>query len=193
MIKKILNKEILSLIKTLSLIKKNNFFKSNNFFKVSELCLKSIKNNNKIIFCGNGGSASDSQHLAAELIVRYKKNRKSIPAIALSSDNSIITAAANDLGFKYIFSRQLEGLGKKGDIVICLTTSGNSQNLIEVCKEAKKKEIMSVCFSGNKGGKLIKYADISVIVPSKITSVIQVVELMLGQVLCEYLEIKTIS
>ena len=149
--------------------------------------LKAIKNKKKIIFFGNGGSAADSQHLATELSVRYKKNRKAIAGMALSADSSAITAAGNDFGFKYIFSRQIEALGNSGDVIIALTTSGNSQNLIEACKIAKKKKIFTACFSGNNGGKLKKYVKCAVIIPSNITSIIQVIELLMGQVLCEFI------
>ena len=111
-----------------------------------------------------------------------------ISAITLSADNSAITAAGNDFGFKFIFSRQLEAIGNPGDIVVALTTSGNSQNLIEACKVANKKKIFTTCFSGNNGGKLKKFIKLPIIIPSKNTSIIQVIELLLGQVLCEYLE-----
>ena len=154
--------------------------KINNFEKLCNLSIKSIKKGNKIIFFGNGGSAADSMHLAAELKVKYKKKRKAINAIALSSDTASITAIANDFEFKYIFSRQIEAYGKAGDIAIALTTSGNSKNLIEACKIAKKLKIETFCFSGNNGGLLKKYV--------KVTSIIQVFELFLGQIYCGILE-----
>ena len=140
------------------------------------------------IFFGNGGSAADSMHLAAELKVKYKKKRKAINAIALSSDTASITAIANDFEFKYIFSRQIEAYGKAGDIAIALTTSGNSKNLIEACKIAKKLKIKTFCFSGNNGGLLKKYVKYPIIIPSKVTSIIQVFELFLGQIYCGILE-----
>ena len=131
------------LIKNLIEVENKKLFKSlttfdsksrENFINLCTLSIKAIKNGNKIIFYGNGGSASDSQHLATELVVRYQKNRPAISSIALSSDNSMITAIANDFHFKKIFSRQLESIGRKGDICIALTTSGNSINLIEAAK-----------------------------------------------------------
>lgn len=155
------------------------------------LCNKSldtIKRGNKIIFFGNGGSASDAQHLAAELVCKYKKLRKAIPAISLATDTSILTSIGNDIDFKFIFSRQIEAIGKKGDLAIAITTSGNSLNLIEACKKAKSKGITTFCFSGNNGGKIKKYVHHSIIIPSKITSQIQVAEILIGQVLCEHLE-----
>ena len=184
--KKLLLKEIEKIEKTLLIIKHNNY---ENFNKLCYECLKTIKKKNKIIFYGNGGSASDAQHLATELVVRYSKiKRKAIPAISLATDTSILTAIGNDLGFKFIFSRQIESLAKKGDLAIAITTSGNSENLIEAAKTLKKMKIKSYCFSGNNGGKLKKYVKYPVIIPSKQTSVIQVIEILIGQILCEYLE-----
>tara|TARA_B100000745_G_C20140859_1_gene391125 strand:+ start:170 stop:757 length:588 start_codon:yes stop_codon:yes gene_type:complete len=184
----LLNFELINLKKILKILEKDNFSRIKNFEKLCIKCLKAIKNKKKIIFFGNGGSASDSQHLATELVVRYKKNRKAIASVALSADNSAITAIGNDFNFKYIFSRQIEAIGNPGDIAIALTTSGNSQNLIEACKIANKKRIFTACFSGNNGGKLKKYTKCNVIIPSNITSIIQVTQLLIGQVLCDFLE-----
>ena len=111
------------------------------FFELCHKAKKAIKDKKKLIFFGNGGSASDAQHLATELTVRYKRNRKAISTISLATDTSALTAIGNDFGFNYIFSRQLEAIGNKGDISIAITTSGNSQNLIEASKIAKKKEL----------------------------------------------------
>lgn len=184
--KKLLLTEVNKIEKTLIKIKNNNF---KNFNKLCYECLETIKKNNKIIFYGNGGSASDAQHLAAELVVRYSKiKRQAIPAISLATDTSILTAIGNDLGFKFIFSRQIESLAKKGDLAIAITTSGNSENLIEAAKTLKKMKIKSYCFSGNNGGKLKKYIKYPIIIPCKQTSVIQVIEILIGQILCEFLE-----
>ena len=188
-----MNEKIKNLIEleNKKLFKSINTFDSKsreNFFNLCTLSIKAIKKGNKIIFYGNGGSASDSQHLAAELVVRYQKNRPAISSIALSSDNSMITATANDFHFKKIFSRQLESIGRKGDICIALTTSGNSINLIEAAKIAKKKGIFTFCFSGNKGGKLKKFTKYPIIINSKIPSIIQVIELHFGQIFCGILE-----
>ena len=158
------------------------------FLNIIKICLKSLKRKKKILFFGNGGSASDAQHLAAELVVRYKKNRKAISAISLATDTSVITATGNDFDFKFIFSRQIEAVAKKGDLAIAITTSGNSQNLIEAAKSLNKMKIKSFCFSGNKGGKLKKFIKYPVIIPSSNTSEIQVLEIMIGQILCEFLE-----
>lgn len=182
-VNKLLNNEINDLQKVLKEI-----INIKSFETLCIKCLKAIKKKKKIIFFGNGGSAADSQHLATELTVKYKKIRKAIAAVALSTDNSAITAIGNDYNFKYIFSRQLEAIGNQGDIAIALTTSGNSQNLIEAMKLAKKKKIFTACFSGNKGGKIKKHVNCPIIFETKNTSVIQVVELLMGQVLCDYLE-----
>ncbi len=184
-IKKILNKEILDLKNLLNKLEYSNLENFNVLLKNS---IKSIKKNRKVIFFGNGGSAADAQHLATELTVRFKKNRKPIPALALTTDGSVLTAIGNDFKFNDIFSRQIEAIGNKGDICIALTTSGNSKNLIQAIKMAKKKKILTFCFSGNNGGKIKKFTDYSIIIPSKDTDKIQVIELFLGQVLCGLIE-----
>jgi|TARA_B110000027_G_scaffold97010_1_gene102460 D-sedoheptulose 7-phosphate isomerase len=150
--------------------------------------LRAVKKGKKIIFFGNGGSASDAQHLAAELVCKYKKKRKAIAGISLSTDTSIITSIGNDIDFKYIFSRQIEAIGNQGDIAIAITTSGNSKNLIEAVKSANKKKITTFCLSGNNGGKVKKYVKFPVLIPSKVTSQIQVAEILIGQTFCEFLE-----
>ena len=162
--------------------------KLKNFNKLCEDSIKIIKSGNKILFFGNGGSAADAQHLATELKVKYKKKRKALPAIALSNDIASITAIGNDYDFKYIFSRQIESLGKKGDIAIALTTSGNSRNLIEAAKISNKMKIKTFCFTGNNGGLLKNFVKYPIIIPSKSTSAIQVFELFLGQLYCGILE-----
>lgn len=184
-LKKLLIKEISTLSDLLNKLKNTDLDKFDSLLKYS---IKSIKKNKKIIFFGNGGSAADSQHLATELTVRYKKNRRAIPALALTTDGSVLTAVGNDFKFDEIFSRQIEAIGNKGDICIALTTSGNSKNLIKAIKVAKKKKLITFCFSGNNGGKIKKVADYSIIIPSKDTDKIQVIELFLGQVLCGLIE-----
>ena len=182
------NKLFYNEVNELSLIFKKFNTKSLKIF--SNLCIEASKavDKNKILFCGNGGSAADAQHLAAELVVKYKKKRKALPAIALSTDTSILTAIGNDYEFKKVFSRQVEAIGNKGDILILITTSGNSINLIEALKVAKKKGLKVYCLSGNNGGKIKKYLKNIIVIPSKNTSLIQVVEIFLGQLLCGYLE-----
>ena len=131
------HKEKLDTIKLFSLIKLENI---QNFNKLVKLSLQRIKKKNKILLYGNGGSAADAQHIATELTVRFKKNRRAIPAVSLSTDTSALTAIGNDFSFEKIFSRQIEAIGMPGDVAIAITTSGNSKNLIEAAKMAKQKK-----------------------------------------------------
>lgn len=179
------HKEKLDTIKLFSLIKLENI---QNFNKLVKLSLQRIKKKNKILLYGNGGSAADAQHIATELTVRFKKNRRAIPAVSLSTDTSALTAIGNDFSFEKIFSRQIEAIGMPGDVAIAITTSGNSKNLIEAAKMAKQKKIYTFCFSGNNGGKLKRYTKFPIIIPSKITSQVQVAEIFLGQIYCGILE-----
>ena len=171
-----------------SLLNYRKFINNKNFIKLIDETIDTIQNGGKIFFYGNGGSASDAQHLAAELVVKYKRKRKAIPAIALSTDTSILTATANDFSFNKVFSRQIEALGKENDISLAITTSENSKNLIEAAKIAKKKRMKTFCFSGNKGGKLKKFIKYPIIINSNNTSVIQVIEITLGQIFCNIIE-----
>ena len=152
--------------------------------------LDTLKNNKKIIFCGNGGSAAEAQHLSAELVGRFKYDRKSLPAITLTVDTSAITAIANDYGFDKVFERQLEGIGVKGDLLILLSTSGSSENLISAAKKAKKLDIKTAALLGNDGGFLKDLVDCRIIVNSNKTDRIQEAHLFLGHLLCEFLEKK---
>lgn len=149
----------------------------------------SIKAGGKIMFFGNGGSAADAQHLATELTVRYKTDRAPIAAIALTTDTSALSAIGNDFGFEHLFARQVLALGKKGDIAIGITTSGNSQNVINAFTEAKKMGIITVGFTGKTGGKIAPLCDILLNVPSLTTARIQEMHITLGQMLCGALEI----
>jgi D-sedoheptulose 7-phosphate isomerase len=173
-------------LQILNLFKNLKFQK--NFYLLCKESIKAVINGKKIIFFGNGGSAADAQHLATELTVRFKKKRSALPALALTTDTSALTAIGNDLGFKYIFSRQLEAIGNKGDVCIAITTSGNSQNLIEAIRIANKKKLKTFCLSGNNGGRIKKYIKNSIIVPSFTTAEIQVVQIFIGQIFCEILE-----
>ena len=163
--------------------------KSNEIFQIAKLILKTIKKNNKLIFCGNGGSAADSQHIAAEFICKFKKNRRPLPAISLTVDTSVITSISNDFSFEYVFSRQIQALGKKSDCLIGISTSGNSKNIKNAFIEAKKKEIKCIALLGNKGGFLKKYADIPIIINSSNTARIQEAHIFLMHLLCEYVDL----
>jgi len=156
--------------------------------EVVGVILKALNEGKKILFCGNGGSAADSQHIAAEFIGRFKKERKSLPAIALTTDTSILTAIGNDYGFDQIFSRQIEGIANEGDILIGISTSGNSKNVIEAFNMAKSKNIVTVSFTGNDGGALGGLADFHINVPSNNTARVQESHICIAHIICELVE-----
>jgi len=156
--------------------------------KIASLCISSLEKGGKIIFCGNGGSAADSQHLAAELVGRFLKERKSLPSLALSVNTSILTAVGNDYGFEKVFSKQIEALGKPKDLLIAISTSGNSKNIIEAVKKAKEKGIKTIGFLGKGGGKLKKLVDISLIVESNNTPRIQEIHILIGHIIWKKIE-----
>jgi D-sedoheptulose 7-phosphate isomerase len=164
----------------------------NEIEEISDLWIETIQNGNKILFCGNGGSAGDSQHIATELIVRLRSdnNRPAIAAIALTTDTSLLTAAANDLGFDYIFSRQVEGIANDGDLLVLFSTSGNSQNLVEAVKAADIKGVKSVALLGKDGGKLKNMVNHSIVVPHSDAGRIQESHIMIGHILSQLLEEK---
>lgn len=136
----------------------------NKINQAAELMIKSIKQGGKIISCGNGGSSCDAMHFAEELTGRYREDREPIPAISIS-DSSHITCTANDFGYNHVFSRYLSALGKNGDVLLAISTSGNSENVLQAAKEAKKKNIRIVALTGKTGGKLSEYADVLINVP----------------------------
>lgn len=158
------------------------------FAKLLAQAVATIRNGNKIFFFGNGSSASDAQHLATELTVRYVKNRPALAAIALTTDCSALTAIPNDIGFQRLFSRQIEALGKAGDLAIGITTSGVSPNVLEAFKVAKKLGIATACLTGKGGGKAKAMADICLVVPSDTTARIQEMHITLGQMMCGGIE-----
>jgi D-sedoheptulose 7-phosphate isomerase len=161
-----------------------------NFVKLIDVCTACIQSGGKILFAGNGGSAADAQHLATELTVRYVKDRAPIAALALTTDTSTLTAAGNDYGFDYIFSRQIEALGNKGDVFIAISTSGNSPNIIRALESARQKNVLTVGLSGHDGGKMKEICDVCLIVPSDVTARIQEVHILIGHMLCGALEHK---
>lgn len=159
------------------------------FKRLLAACLVSLESGGKILLFGNGGSAADAQHLATELTVRYKKNRPAIAALALTTDTSALTAIGNDLGFERLFSRQIEALGRRGDVAIGITTSGKSTNITEALRVAQGIGIVAAALTGKGGGDLVGLAEPLLIVPSDTTARIQEMHIMLGQMLCEAIEI----
>jgi D-sedoheptulose 7-phosphate isomerase len=160
------------------------------FCKLVAAAVSSIRSGGKILFFGNGGSAGDAQHLATELAVRYVKDRAPIAAIALTTDTSALTAIGNDIGFDRVFSRQIEALGRPGDLAIGITTSGKSRNVVEGLKAAKRIGLAAAALTGRDGGAVKGLADPCLIVPSKTTARIQEMHILLGQMLCGALEIE---
>jgi D-sedoheptulose 7-phosphate isomerase len=155
---------------------------------LSEMVIDSLKKGGKVMLFGNGGSASDSQHIAAELVGRYQKDRQALPAIALTTNTSILTAIANDYGYEIVFSKQVEALGQKNDIVIGISTSGKAKNVAAGIKQAKKMGIKTIVFTGGDGGEIAKLADAALIVPSKVTARIQEAHIAVGHIICELVE-----
>ena len=156
----------------------------------SKIIIDAIKKKNKVFFCGNGGSASESQHFAAELVGRYLKNRKELPAISLNSDVAVMTALSNDFSYEKIFSKQLSAIGKKGDVLFALSTSGKSKNIIEVIKVAKNKNIKSILLTGQKKSRVSKITNLEINVPSNRVDRIQELHLVVGHNICEIVEKK---
>jgi len=156
--------------------------------KVSNMAIDTLKNGNKILLCGNGGSAGDAQHISAELTGRYKKERRGLPAIALSTDTSAITAIGNDYGYDRIFDRQVEAIGNSGDMLIAISTSGNSQNVILALKVAKDMGMSCIGFSGKDGGDMDSLCDINLVVPSNDTARIQETHILIGHIICQNID-----
>jgi D-sedoheptulose 7-phosphate isomerase len=147
-----------------------------------------FKNGNRVLFCGNGGSAADAQHLAAEFSGRFYTDRDALPAEALHCNTSYLTAIGNDYGFDEIYSRLIKGIGKKGDVLVGLSTSGNSKNILKAFETAKNKQMLTIAFTGADGGKLRKLADFIINVPSADTPRIQESHILLGHIICQLVE-----
>ncbi|MCE9523300.1 MAG: D-sedoheptulose 7-phosphate isomerase [Alphaproteobacteria bacterium] len=160
------------------------------FVKTVAVCVDAIRGGGKLLFFGNGGSAADAQHLATELTIRYRKDRPAIAAIALTTDSSALTAAGNDMGFEQIFARQIEALGKPGDVAIGITTSGRSPNVVRALEVARAMGLKCVAFTGGTGGDMPRVAENLLLVPSDVTARIQEMHITLGQMLCAALEIE---
>ncbi|CAN5399386.1 D-sedoheptulose 7-phosphate isomerase [soil metagenome] len=152
-----------------------------------------FKNGNKVLFCGNGGSAADAQHLAAEFSGRFYKDRKALPAEAMHCNTSYLTAVANDYSYDVIYSRLVDGLGLPGDVLIGLSTSGHSGNIVKAFETAKEKQMITIGFTGESGGKMKELSDYLFNVPSKDTPRIQESHIMIGHIICELVEAKLFS
>lgn len=149
-----------------------------------------LRAGHKILWCGNGGSASDSQHMAAEIVGRFRRERRGLPAISLTTDTSILTAVANDYGYEAVFARQVEALGVRGDVLVGISTSGNSRNVVSALEVARLQGLVTVAFTGAGGGRMGQVADYLFAVPSKDTARIQEAHILTGHMLCDWIEIE---
>jgi D-sedoheptulose 7-phosphate isomerase len=155
---------------------------------IARLQIKALQQGNKIILFGNGGSAADSQHIAAELVSRFRRERKALPAIALTTDTSILTSIANDYSFENVFSRQIEALGQNGDVAVAISTSGNSPNVLKAVKIAKKLGMTTIGFTGEPGGELKNCVDLCFQAPSQSTPRIQEIHITVAHAICDLIE-----
>ncbi|MBN9276576.1 MAG: D-sedoheptulose 7-phosphate isomerase [Hyphomicrobium sp.] len=156
--------------------------------RAADAWINALRNGRKIVFCGNGGSAADAQHLAAELMGRFLLDREPMPALSLTVDTSALTAIGNDYGYENVFSRQLRGIGKKGDVLVGLSTSGNSPNVLRAFETARAMGILTIGFTGERGGKMEKLSDILLAVPHTQTNHIQEAHIVLGHLVCGLVE-----
>ncbi len=156
--------------------------------EVGQACVELYKNGKKTLLAGNGGSAADAQHIAAELVGRYGFDRPSIPSIALTTDTSNLTAIGNDYGYDKVFSRQMEGMGSEGDLFIGISTSGNSENIVNAINAAKAKGVTTVALVGRDGGEMARISDYAIIVPSNATPRIQESHILIGHMICDIIE-----
>ncbi len=160
----------------------------NEIVTVAHILITSLKNKGKLLIFGNGGSAADAQHMAAEMVNRFRMERRPLPAIALTTDSSILTSIANDYSFEEVFSKQIDAIGDKHDVAIGITTSGNSKNVILAFKKAREKSIKTILIGGSGGGEAIKLADFALIVPSSEVAIIQEIHITIIHVLCDLVE-----
>jgi D-sedoheptulose 7-phosphate isomerase len=186
--KNLINTHFLEHINSLKKIQEKPFI--DNIILASKIISKALKNKKTVFWCGNGGSASDSMHLSAELLGRFKKNRRPLKSISLTGNPASLTCISNDFGYLNIFSRQIEGLGNNGDVLVAISTSGNSKNIIKAINQAKKKKLYVISFLGNNGGLCKGKSDLDLIVKSKSTARIQEMHIFIGHVLCDLIEKK---
>jgi len=154
----------------------------------AEICIDCLKKGNKILLFGNGGSAADAQHIAAEIVGRYKTERKGLPAIALTTDTSVLTAISNDYGYSHVFNRQIEALAIEGDVLIGISTGGSSTNVVSALKIAQNLGCKAIGFSGKDGGEFNNYCDVNIVVPSEDTPRIQEMHLIIGHTICHLID-----
>lgn len=171
---------------TIQLVKSSNI--SNQIREIVSQIKFALRKGNKILLCGNGGSAADSQHLAAEFVGRFQKERKGLSAIALTVDTSILTAVGNDYGYEYVFSRQVEALAKPGDVLIGISTSGNSENVVQAIKLAKSMGVYTVGMTAIGGGKMAEICDQCIAVPVNVTARAQEMHILIGHIICELVD-----
>lgn len=156
--------------------------------EIADLLIECLRKGGKVILFGNGGSAADAQHIAAELIGRFKRDRSALAALSLTTNTSVLTSLANDYGYEVIFAKQIEALGQKNDIVIAISTSGKAKNVSLGIKQAKKIGLKTIALTGGDGGELAKLADVSFLVPSMVTARIQEAHITIGHIICELVE-----
>lgn len=154
----------------------------------SRIAIETLKNGNKILLCGNGGSAADAQHIAAELTGRYKSERRGLPGIALTTDTSALTAIANDYGYERVFDRQVEALANRGDLLIAISTSGNSPNILSALKTARELGCQTIGLSGRDGGLMNDACDLNIVIPSEDTPRIQEMHILVGHTICQAID-----
>ena len=169
---------------------KEDFIRKNTsiLIDLAEYISKAFKNDKKLMLCGNGGSAADAQHIAAEFVNRFQLDRHPLPAMALTTDTSIITSVANDYGYEEVFSKQIQALGVEGDILLAISTSGNSGNIISAIKIAKEKGLYTVGLIGGDGGEMVTLVDLSLVVKSNQTPRVQETHILAGHLICELVE-----
>lgn len=183
-------KEIVENILSESLRVKESFIREHmsGLIQVAETISRAFTSDRKLMLCGNGGSAADAQHIAAEFINRFVLERPPLPAIALTTDTSVITSIANDYSFEEVFSKQVKALGMEGDVLVAFSTSGNSANVVSAVKDARKQGLHTACFCGNDGGRLAELADFTLLVKSREAARVQEAHILAGHILCHLVD-----
>lgn len=185
--KEFIKKQIIDSIEPKKIILENDDY-LNKIENISNILIEAFRKGNKVMICGNGGSAADSQHIVGEFVSKFRIDRASLPAIALNTNTSIMTSIGNDYEYNFMFERQVEGLGKEGDVLIGISTSGNSENITRAFIKAKNMGITTVGFLGRNGGKNKAYSDVAIVVPSNDTPRIQESHIMIGHIVCDIVE-----